>query len=98
MSKKMMRRSLALGALMAFVITGQAWAATLSGEITGSGNKTYTDDSASATVIDTATIKGYDNLTIESTSGNAIGKPAPNNSMITIEANNIILKANKFCS
>ena len=29
MSKKMMRRSLVLGALMAFVITGQAWAETL---------------------------------------------------------------------
>jgi len=28
MSKKMMKRSLALGALMAFVITGQAWAGT----------------------------------------------------------------------
>ena len=98
MSKKMLKRSLALGALMAFVITGQAWAATLSGEITGSGNKTYTDDSASATVIDTATIKGYDNLTIESTFGNAIGKPAPNNSTITIEANNIILKANNSYS
>ena len=31
MSKKMMRRSLALGALMAFVITGQAWAETFPG-------------------------------------------------------------------
>ena len=31
MSKKMMRRSLALGALMAFVITGQAWAETFTG-------------------------------------------------------------------
>ena len=29
MSKKMMKRSLALGALMAFVITGQAWAASV---------------------------------------------------------------------
>jgi len=27
MSKKILKRSLALGALMAFVITGQAWAA-----------------------------------------------------------------------
>ena len=31
MSKKMMKRSLALGALMAFVITGQAWADDLMG-------------------------------------------------------------------
>ena len=31
MSKKMMRRSLALGALMAFVITGQAWAEAFPG-------------------------------------------------------------------
>ena len=29
MSRKMLKRSLALGALMAFVITGQAWAAEL---------------------------------------------------------------------
>ena len=32
MSKKIMKRSLALGALMAFVITGSAWAGTLDGK------------------------------------------------------------------
>ena len=43
MSKKMLKRSLALGALMAFVITGQAWAAEVNG-VNGSyaGNGTET--------------------------------------------------------
>ena len=47
MSKKMMKRSLALGALMAFVITGSAWANDLDGWSWSQDDWLYTVDSSS---------------------------------------------------
>ena len=66
MAKKTMKRSLALGALMAFAITGSAMAAELTGsetEIIKSGNWTVgTDVTLAAENI--GGIKGYDNIVI----------------------------------
>ena len=55
MSKKILKRSLALGALMAFVITGQAWAMerniTLNGEDVTYDNQINSTDSLKCTVL-----------------------------------------------
>ena len=71
MAKKTMKRSLALGALMAFAITGSAMAAELTGsetEIIKSGNWTVGTDVtlAAENIGDSSTegIKGYDNIVI----------------------------------
>ncbi len=72
MSKKMMKRSLALGALMAFVITGQAWA----GEYTSrQQNKSITDDYIKVTVSNPQVHQAIratssNNVVINATNGN----------------------------
>ncbi len=71
MSKKIMKRSLALGALMAFVITGSAWASIdLDGVTIGSTNTSYSVNSSDSTL----TINGeiFQNIT------------SPGNQFITI--------------
>ncbi|MBR6511703.1 MAG: hypothetical protein IKT51_05600, partial [Phascolarctobacterium sp.] len=67
MSKKMMKRSLALGALMAFVITGSAMAADYAPEDVKipKGNNVG--------VIFNETITGYDNVTLTNSLGNGLG-------------------------
>ena len=71
MSKKMMRRSLALGALMAFVITGQAWAADKF-TVTNSDGSNVVHDGVWNLTADTTirSIKAYD----KDSSVNIVGK------------------------
>ena len=68
MSKKMLKRSLALGALMAFVITGSAMAADVPNNY--EAGKVLTG--AGLTVNGYGTITGAGDLTIESTDNNAV--------------------------
>lgn len=63
--KTMMKRSLALGALMAFVITGSAIAAEIQGNVTGAKDITLTEDTTVTGWLGTSgNVKGEYNLTI----------------------------------
>lgn len=63
--KTMMKRSLALGALMAFVITGSAIAAEIQGNVTGAKDITLTEDTTVTGWLGTSgNIKGEYDLTI----------------------------------
>ena len=83
MSKKMLKRSLALGALMAFVITGSAMAATFTGEtFTGNNDSneaiyggvfsTFTSASNYATILTDAE-NTFENCVFENNSAEATG-------------------------
>ena len=97
MSKKMLKRSLTLGALMAFVITGQAWAAEVDNNIILSGDSVSFDEKT-IQMQDSAVqgIKGYgelkvtDTLTVNSI-GNAISAADGD---LTISANKVYLTTN----
>ena len=104
MSKKMMKRSLVLGALMAFVITGNALAAEYSGKVLEVKNKTVNDinevnnvdvsyKEAEAWVENNSTI--IDNCTIDKNNqyiytGKVFSKKSTvNNNVISITSSNI---------
>ena len=71
MSKKMLKRSLALGALMAFVITGQAWAETK----VLSQNESVTSSIGSRSLYKDIDLKGY-KLDVQVSSNWAIENPS----------------------
>ncbi|MBQ8418178.1 MAG: autotransporter outer membrane beta-barrel domain-containing protein [Phascolarctobacterium sp.] len=71
MSKKMLKRSLALGALMAFVITGQAWAETK----LLSQNESVTSSIGSRSVYKDIDLNGY-KLDVQVSSNWAIENPS----------------------
>ena len=82
MSKKMLKRSLALGALMAFVITGSAMAADINETITGGSWTTFPSNGVA---------KGYENVILKNENGGIFFAKT-----IEIEATNKIELAAKY--
>ncbi len=103
MSKKMMKRSLVLGALMAFVITGSAFADSVNendiNNIIQSGKGilsivgTNSNNQAAKAVSGNATISGYDKIVLTGDWGNK-GKNGLANDRNIFYANNGILTIN----
>lgn len=103
MSKKMLKRSLALGALMAFVITGQAWAAEIEVDVT----KTYTSTITGSDFIsnfyindtnDTISLKNGNSLIVTNTAVNNTNRNygflADNGGNLTVNGNIDLTVAN----